>query len=162
MAESSEVPEELRKLVGMSLEPYILEVERGAIRRFAEAVGNPNPLHWDVDYAGKTSHGDLICPPGFFGWRVKAGALPLATSVTEVMDKITQVTGLSRVLDGGIEYEFMTPIRAGDTLTAIPKVADISLRETKTGKMFFLLAETRFINQNSTPVARSLATTIIR
>jgi hypothetical protein len=58
------------------------EATRGAIRRFADGVGDPNPLWRDEDYAKKTRYGCLIAPPSWafsvlagiqFGWRGLAG-----------------------------------------------------------------------------------------
>ncbi len=62
---------ELAELIGSQSDPVILEVERGAIRKYAQAVGDPNPLYSDVEYAKKSKYGELICPLGFFGWPVK-------------------------------------------------------------------------------------------
>ena len=72
MAEESLITEEMKKVVGVVQEPIIWEVERGAIKRFAEAVGDPNPLYFDEEYAKGTRYGGIVAPPGFWGWRVKA------------------------------------------------------------------------------------------
>jgi Acyl dehydratase len=158
---SAELPPELEKLKGAILEPDFLEIERGAIRRYADALGDYNPLFWDVDYAKDTRYGDLICPPGFFGRSIKQVWM-IPPSVMAFMSKIGQVGGLAHLLDGGVEYEFMAPAHAGDTLAALYKVVDITLRETKGGKMIFSTLETRYINQNGTLVGKSLMTFIFR
>ena len=53
------------------------EVTRTAVLRFAEGVGDPNPLWTDGAYASGTTHGGLVAPPSFifacvgsvqFGW----------------------------------------------------------------------------------------------
>jgi acyl dehydratase len=58
------------------------EVTAGAIRRFVDGVGDPNPLFRDRAYASKSRYGSLIAPPSFvfsvlaglqFGWRGLAG-----------------------------------------------------------------------------------------
>ena len=41
------VTEEARQQIGKVSEARTYEVERGAIRRFAEAIGDPNPLFND-------------------------------------------------------------------------------------------------------------------
>ena len=38
------VTDEVLKQIGKAGEARTVEVERGAIRRFAEAIGDPNPL----------------------------------------------------------------------------------------------------------------------
>ena len=39
---------------GKSFPPYEFHVERGKIREFADAIGDPNPIYRDPDYAKKT------------------------------------------------------------------------------------------------------------
>ena len=43
--------EELTKFVGKTIGNSIFEVEKEPIRRFADAVGDQNPLYWDEEYA---------------------------------------------------------------------------------------------------------------
>lgn len=58
------------------------EATKGAIRRFVDGIGDPNPLWRDEDYAKKTRFGSIIAPPSWifsvlagiqFGWRGLAG-----------------------------------------------------------------------------------------
>jgi acyl dehydratase len=160
MTSDSGLMDELRGFIGLKTNPGFNEVERGAIRRYAEAVGNPNPLHTDVEYARKSRHGELICPPGFFGWpkQVNTGAL-------EVMGPVFGAVfnaGLVRIIDAGIEYEFFLPVRAGDTLTWFAQFADAKEREGKQGKMAFLTMELTYMNQNGDMVAKARQTFLAR
>jgi acyl dehydratase len=132
-----------------------MQVERGAIRRYAEAIDDSNPIYWDVDYAKTTRYGELICPPGFFGWPIKAEAIPICREVVEITNKIPELTGLPTLLDASIEHEFVRPIRAGDTLTVIPRIVNIEPREAKGKKRVFFTYEISFINQNGSLVAHS-------
>ena len=102
------LPEAVTQLIGKAAEPMIFEVERGAIKKFADAVGDSNPLYWDYEYAKKSRYGATIAPPGFFGWPVKwKAAMPLQQEIrTELMVALAEA-GYGRVLDGGIEYEFL-------------------------------------------------------
>ncbi|MCK4331193.1 MAG: MaoC family dehydratase N-terminal domain-containing protein [Dehalococcoidia bacterium] len=160
MAEGSLITEELRKLIGVSGEPITYKVEEGAIQRYAEAIGDLNPLYHDVEYASKSKHGRLICPPGFTGWPIKGqiGALPGGAS--EMMGAFAKAGAPSRLLDGGIEFEFFIPIGAGDVLIATSKVADMTERETSMGKTMFITTETTFEKQNGDAALRSRATMI--
>jgi len=65
------IPDEIKKLIGTSGTVKYYEVEKGAIRRFAEAVNDANPLFQDEEYARKSQYGTIIAPPGFFGWPLK-------------------------------------------------------------------------------------------
>jgi acyl dehydratase len=161
MTDVSGVVDELKKYVGMLTEPVVNEVERGAIRRYAEAIDDPNPLYRDLEYARNSKYRELICPPGFFGWPTK-----VSMGAIEMMGKLYGIlieAGLVRMLDGGVEYEFFVPVRAGDTLTWYAKFADVQEREGKSGKkMVLLTTEMIYINQNGDLVAKRRQTFIAR
>ena len=57
--------EEMKAVLGVESEPTVHEVERGAIRRFADAVGDPNPLYRDPDAARDAGYADVIAPPTY-------------------------------------------------------------------------------------------------
>jgi acyl dehydratase len=165
------LPEEISKFIGKSIGVVACEVEKGSIKRFADAVDDPNPLYWDEKYAGKSRYGSIIAPPGFFGWPVK---LPRGMTfqrptdisdppeATENMRAALAKAGYWRVVDGGIEYEFFQPVRAGDMLSAKSMIKDITEREGKTGKMAFIIIETAYHNQKDELVAKARATAIYR
>ncbi len=129
------VTEEVRKQIGNKAEPRTYEVERGAIRRFAEAIGDSNPLFNREEEARKTRFGGMIAPPTFL--RSMMAAFP------EI--KI----GLSgnRGLDGGSDWEYFEPIRVGDRITVQTRIADIRESEGRLGPMVFMTIETSYTNQ---------------
>ena len=59
------VTDEVSKQIGTNGEIRTYDVERGAIRRFAEAIGDPNPLFNDEREARKTRFGGMIASPTF-------------------------------------------------------------------------------------------------
>ena len=151
------ISDELRSFIGRG-EPMVLEVERGAIRRYADAIGDSNPLYWDRDYARGTKYGKITAPPGFFGWPVKwTNAMPFATMLRMELNKALHESGYTRGLDGGIEYEFFVPIRDGDTLFAFFEIVDIV---EKSAKMALYSTKTSYFNQNGAQVAVALQTII--
>jgi acyl dehydratase len=153
------IPDEIKAMIGTTTDPMIMEVERGAIRRFADAIDDPNPLYSDVEYAKNSRYGEMICPIGFFGWPLKGGGLEqMMGTIMPAMMK----AGLFRILDGGVDYEFFIPIHAGDILTSVGKIADIREREGKSGKMMFIIMEQTYLNQNGDKVAIARATIIAR
>ena len=52
-------------LIGARSKPAVNWIERGAVRRFAEAIGDPHPLYCDEDTAFRSRYGGLIAPPTF-------------------------------------------------------------------------------------------------
>jgi len=155
MAEGSLITDELRKLIGVTLDTIVFKVEEGAIQRYAQAIGDSNPLFNDPDFASKTKYGRLLAPPGFTGWPVKAGR-----PTERLFASLVRVGAPARILDGGIEFEFIEPIGAGDVLTATTKIAKVAERETSLGKTMFTTAEVIFVNQKRNVVLKSWATII--
>jgi len=159
LADESILTDEIKAMIGTLSEPVIMEVGRVAIRRYADAVGDDNPLFHEVEDAKAAGYEDIICPPGFWGWPIKGRATIGGMSI---VGAVLVKAGLFRILDGGVDQEFYIPIRASDILTAYSKIADIREREGKTGKMIFTTVETTYLNQNGDTVAVNRATIIAR
>ena len=156
MGNGSLITDELRKLIGVTLDTIVFKVEEGAIQRYAQAIGDPNPLYNDPDFARKTKYGRLLAPPGFTGWPVKAGRLS-----ERVIGSLAKAGSPSRLLDGGIEFEFIEPIGAGDVLTATTKIANITERETRLGKTMFTTLETTFVSKKGDLALKGRSTFIM-
>lgn len=158
MANGSLITDELKKLLGVPGEPIVMKVEEGAIQRYAEAIADGNPLYNDITYAKQSKYGRLVCPPGFTGWPVKESVMP-SFKITATLLK---AGAPPRVLDGGIEFEFVTPVTAGDTLIASTKITNFTERESKSGKMLFSTIETTYVNQDGAVALKSWQTLINR
>ena len=156
MTNESLITDELRKLIGATLDTIIFKVEEGAIQRYAQAIGDPNLLFNDPDHASGTKYRRLIAPPGFTGWPAKAGRLS-----ARLIDSLAKAGAPSRLLDGGIEFEFLEPIGTGDVLTATTKIAGMTERETKLGKTMFTTVETAYVDQKGKMALRSRSTFIL-
>ncbi len=155
MADGSLITDRLNELIGVPSEPIVFKVEEGAIQRYAQAVGDANPLYNDPDSAVSNGYGRLLAPPGFTGWPARAGR-----PTEKLFESLVRAGAPPRILDGGVEFEFIEPIGAGDVLTATPKIASISERDTSLGKTMFTTAEITYVNQKGDMVLKSWATLI--
>jgi acyl dehydratase len=125
-------------LVGRQSDEVLVEIERGAIRKFAEAVG---------DTTEACLRGELA-PPTF---------------PTTIRISIPGVTyDLARVLHGSQEYRFQRPIRAGDRLRCRARLQDVYQREGRLGAMTFLIIELEGRSDNGEPVFTGRSTVILR
>jgi acyl dehydratase len=129
------VTEEAKKQIGKMGEARTLDVERGAIRRFAEAIGDENPLFNNEQEARKRRFGGMIAPPTF--------CRSLSAAIVDVKLEMPQFRGL----DGGSEWEYFEPIRPGDRITVQTKIADLRESEGRLGPMVFITTETTYTNQ---------------
>ena len=129
------VTEEARKQIGKMGEVRTLDVERGAIRRFAEAIGDDNPVFNNEREARKTRFGSMIASPTF--------CRSLSAPIVDVQFNMQSFRGL----DGGSDWEYFEPIRAGDRITVQTKIADLRESEGRLGPMVFITTETTYTNQ---------------
>ena len=155
MVQNSVITDEMRSLIGIESEPSVYEVEREPIRRWAEAIGDPNPLYHDEEAARKSRYGEIITPLGFLGnyaYPVKVGEPPPRVN-----------SPFWRGLAGGNEYEFFKPVRAGEVLTATTKLVDLYERQGRPGigRMLFQVMEITHRNQQGEVVAKTRHTSIL-
>jgi acyl dehydratase len=145
---SKVITEEARALVGVALDPMTVDVDKSAVRKYASAIRFPNPadpLHTDETYAAKTKWKGVIAPPTFstsFPW------------LGPLLDKINPTMGKYRVgLNGGNEYEYLAPVRPGDTLTGHPMLVSLDEKPRDDGGVMLIIKlQVSFENQRAEPV----------
>ena len=126
------------ELIGRESEEVLFEVERGAIRKFAEAVSDQTP---------ECVRGD-IAPPTF----------PTTFRMT-----IPGVSfDLARVLHGAQEYRYERPLRAGDRLRCRVRLANLYKRQGSLGEMTFLILAMEGLDESGTLVFTGTTTAILR
>lgn len=159
MADVDTLLEEWQRKIGAEGKPITLEIERGLIRRYAEALGDDNPLWQDEEYAKTTRYGGIIAPP--FLLCALMTIAPTTMGPKEIPLPVPELPlPLEHSLDGGTEWEFFLPLKLGDTLTSRSRLANVFERQGKLGKMLFLVYETTYTNQRGEVVARSASTWI--
>lgn len=138
------------------------DVTKRDIKRFAQAIGETNPIHFDEDYAKSTKYGAIIAPPLFcqmFTFEdVPPDRLPSDGSPIEIDVPIP----VQRTVGGGSSYEIFQRVKAGDQITAKSTLRDVFTKQGKSGKLYFVVVETEFSNQENEPIAKETATYIKR
>ena len=141
--------EEMRQqAIGSESEPKVLEVEKGAIIKFAEAIGDDNPVYNDEAAARASKYGGLIAPPTF-----------LRSAVSARPDLPFDVP-FDRVLDGGSDWEYFQPVRPGDRITAVSRIEDINERNGSIGLMLIQTIVITYTNHFDQVVATQTSTSI--
>jgi acyl dehydratase len=145
--------DELRACIGQT-RTYVAPEPLGAaaIRLFAMAVGDHNPIYYSDEAAARTHWGGRIAPPTLVvetnqymtGEPDEAGYLGHTWSLP---------VGDMRLIRGGNEYEFFQPVRPDDVLHVTWRLADIYERETRRGPMLFVVSEVTFTNQRGERLA---------
>jgi acyl dehydratase len=148
MSGANVITDEMRTAVGVESEPATHDVERGAIRRFADAIGDVSPPYRDEEAARNSRHGGLIAPPTFLR------SLPAGPHRVELRSPYPEV------LDGGSEWEYFEPVRAGDRITVTSRIVELKERSGRLGPMLFVTTETRYVNQSGRVAATQRGTII--
>ena len=148
MQDKSVITSQMLRTVGVDSEPMAHQVELGAIRRFADAIGDPNPIYRDEGTAAETRHGKIIAPPTFLR-SLKPGPAIVDLDIP-----------YPEVLDGGSKWEFFQPVRTGDLITVTSKVTDLKERKGRLGPMLIVVRENSFRDSDGTIVGTELSTYI--
>ena len=148
MAEGEFTPElieEMKSKRGLKLRvdnhKFNEEATEGAIRRFADGIGDPNPLWRDIKHGKKSRYGSIIAPPSWvfsvlagvqFGWRGLAG------------------------FHSASEMEFYKPIKLDDKIRPEETFLDFEGPKSSqfAGRMVFDYFEEKCFNQNQELVSK--------
>ena len=151
------VPPEARALVGKELSaPVSAVITAKESQRYAQAVGDLNPLYFDEAYAQAAGYRTMTCPPTFLDHVVVEGR-PLGDLREDGLFRQPDgpSLGLRRVMFGGQEWDWLAPVHVGDTVTATKRLAAIDEKSGGKGPFVLVTWETTFTNQEGDVVARS-------
>jgi acyl dehydratase len=140
-----------KSLIGRESEPVVHEVERGAIRRFSEAIGDPNPIYVEEEAARQAGHPTVVAPPTF----------PFVLTVNERF-RTSLDLGTRSLLHGEQQFDYGRPIVAGDRITVRSRVADVQERAGASGPMDILVIEDEGRDAHGAFVFRARATLVLR
>jgi acyl dehydratase len=116
-------------LVGKSYDVVDYTIERDAVNRFVDAIGEQDPIYRDAEAAKAAGYSEQVAPPTFIT------VIQLMTSGQVVLD---QELGLdySRVVHGEQSYRYERPLVVGEQIKATPRLASI---ETKRSNEFLTI-----------------------
>jgi hydroxyacyl-ACP dehydratase HTD2-like protein with hotdog domain len=139
LAGESVISEELNSLLNVEFGPEVYEVEKGVLRKFAEAIGDPNP-RWLQE-----------APPTF-----AAAIVPKA-----LLNRLFNADiPLKRLLNGTSELEYLQPIRAGDVISVTARLTRMRQMAGAEGPTLFMFTEMTYTNQRGEVVVKGKNTYI--
>src|SRR5699024_987310 len=112
-----------KSVIGLTSEEYVVEVEKGHIKKFAEAIGDFNPLYHDEGFAKDSIYGGIIAPITF--------PVALRSEGVKILLKINK----KRMLNGEQEFIYERVKNAGDKLHCQMSVAELYEKKGKSGTM---------------------------
>jgi len=167
------------RYIGMTGRPMIapMPLERDALRRFTQAIMDPDPVYYDDIYARSTRYGTVTAPPLYpaHAYRTPPGAPDPLRVVQEDPDSDGTagndgvLFGLppidmpyKRLLNGGNELVFYRNLKLGERCVVTPRYADVRLKHSRNGPMLLVVVETRYSTEEGEPLLRNRQTLIWR
>jgi acyl dehydratase len=137
--------------VSKTFSPAVYAVGREKIKEYAHAVGETNPLHLDPEAARAAGYTDVVAPPMFC---VVYSAPAMAPAI---LDPDVGMN-VALMVHGGQEFRWGELVVAGDEITTVASVKDISERDG----MGFYVFESVSSNQPGAQVCVGTWTNIVR
>src|SRR3954470_15101253 len=119
-----------RTLIGSSVAPFAVEVEKGAIRRFAEAIGESSEIYFDEAFARSHGYPGIVAPPTF-------------PTTFRPPSKPAWIRGLDegRFLAGEQGFRYWRPIVAGERLECALRLTDVQDKRSSKGSMELIIQD---------------------
>jgi len=169
--------DEIRGYIGLETELQLAcdAVERGAVRRYAQAVMDIDPIYMQDEAVAGTRYGTPVAPPLFPNamLRLPFGEPDLVQERADDADFDGAVgsstLGLpplplvnSPMLNGGSEVELFRFANHGEQIWLKSRYLDIYERETSKGSMLMVVIETDFLDEYGKLVMRFRKTQLRR
>jgi len=168
--------EEILSYVGVTTDEFWAgePVERGAVRRFSQAIMDHDPAYWDESAAQR--YGGPVAPPLYpiFAFRKEFGAPDeLAENADDPgydgasggsipgLPEIMAFRGFG-ILNGGSEIEIHRFARIGERIKMRSRYDSIFEKETSKGPMVFILIVSEYLNDADELLVKVQRTTIRR
>jgi len=170
------LPDAAKAYIGVQAEDEIAcdTVERGAVRRYAQAIMDDDPIYWQ-DGAVSARYGGPVAPALFpthmfrraFGTPdpVQENARdPDYDGATKLRGGLPEIEPLKdfSVMNGGSEIEFYRYARLGETVKLRARYVDIIEKQSSKGPIILIVSETDYLNGDGELLMRARHTRIRR
>ena len=143
-------------MIGRKLSSGSATVTAEHVAAFARALGDTNPLYCDPAAARRGPFGEVVAPPTYpIAFMTQAMAGGMDTFLELGLNFMTLVHGEQ-------EFEYVRPIKAGETLTLDGRIADVYEKTGSSGTLDFVVMETEARDAGGKPVFFSRNTLISR
>ena len=139
MITTAEAIDRIKTRIGVDGPEVTAPVEAGHVRRFVEAIGDPNP-RWKKE-----------APPTFL-----VALAPISLHLNDAEDYG------KGWLNGGNRFEYFAPVLIGDQITAKGRIVDVYDKPGSSGNLLFIIFESDYKNQRGELEARLRGTMIRR
>lgn len=174
----SELLEALKPYIGLESDTDVAcdVVERGAVRRYAQAIMNEDPI-FSENCINNSTYGGPVAPPLFpthlfrrpFGAHdpIQSNAKNpdfdgiVSSTLASGLPELLPLKGYA-LLNGGSEIEFFRYARHGETISVKTRYADITEKETSKGLIVLVVLESEYRNEKGEVLIKTRRTQIRR
>ncbi|WP_019416252.1 MaoC family dehydratase N-terminal domain-containing protein [Paenisporosarcina sp. TG20] len=139
-----------RNIIGRISTPEYYEVEKGAIRKFATAIGDENPVYHNEEYARERGYISLLAP------------LTFPTTFRGKVQDWFKSLDKNRLLHGEQEYKYERRFYAGEKIKLIENVVEVYEKSGKNGTMTFIVRDREGYDEADKKVFTERSTFIVR
>lgn len=138
-----------KDMIGKRSEKVVNVVERGAVKKFCEAIGDIHPIYVDADYAAESRYKQNIAPPTF----------PVTFSYGQVegSDKMPR----AGLIHGEQQFQYNRPLFIGEEIFCYSEIEDYYEREGSSGTLAFMVRRNRGESASGELIFSSRSVTII-
>ena len=154
------LPAALQAFIGQLAEPPVTmpdPIDRSAIRRWCEAIGDKNPIYLDPHHPATRALGGIVAPPAMLDAWTMARYDPQGRSGGEDIPVFSALSRLGFPIAVAIEIRqrYERYLKPGDVITQHRYVESISSeKKTAVGAGHFVVLRSDFVDQASAPVGR--------
>ena len=157
--------------------PAPMPLERDTLRRFAQAIMDPDPIYYDDQAAAASRFGQVTAPPLYpaHAYRMPAD-MPDPFEIFASNPDSDGTAGndgmlyglpeikspYKRLLNGGNELTFYRSLALGERCVVTPRYANVTLKEGKNGAMLLVVIETTYRTEQGEPLLVNRQTLIWR
>lgn len=171
------LPEGCKAYVGLESQTEVAcdPVERGAVRRFSQAIMDEDPI-FSVPVKSNSRYGGAVAPPLYAAHMFRrAFGTPdpltinannpdfdgLGATSSQGLPEIKPLEGYA-LLNGGMDVELFQYARHGETVVLKSRYASITGKDTSKGPMIFVVIESEYRNGAGELLIRTRRTQIRR
>ena len=172
------ITEDVRKIIGAQSDwvEVCHPVEPSEVRRFFQAIMDPNPRYWDAGRVSSERYDRPVAPPAFPVHAIRRPPGEVGDPL-DLSDKDPDFDGTSRALrpglprvpmplggtlNGGYEYEFFSYAQVGERIMWRSRYRDVYQRDGKTGALIFVMIEDEYVTGDGRPLLKATNTAIMR
>ncbi|WP_249871648.1 MaoC family dehydratase N-terminal domain-containing protein [Oceanobacillus saliphilus] len=116
-----------RSIIGVESKPVTYEIEKGAIKKFAKAIGEDNPIYFNEDVAIEKGYPSLLAPITF--------PTTFREDVPDWFSKLDK----NKLLHGEQSYTYHKRLFAGDKVDVTEAVTDVYEKSGSNGLLTFII-----------------------